>query len=375
VSTTDARVRQATAADREALWAFLSSAYGALSEYKLPERWKWLFEDNPYIDERGLPIWIAEHEGRIVGQMCAMPIELRIDGEPHPAAWAIDLVVLPECRGQGLGNRLHEAAVEHSGILMKLTMAASTRRMAERAGCLNLAPLPMYFRPARMTARAVREYLLKRTERRPWLRRIAHIGTRYAHLDLPIAAVINLRSRLRGLGRRPAPSRTEVLEKQEFDADFDEIERLTSGGFGVTVARSPRFLRWRFRSLGGLRYRAFVARRDGQPLGYVVLRHPDPIERQAGVIVDLVCAPEDQQTAEDLLRFAVDFFGAGVAGIVCSLPEREFGSSLRRSGFLRAGQQNPTCVCTDPETRAKLAEQHGNWYLSRADHDWDQVLP
>jgi len=362
-------------ADRDSLWAFLTTAYGELAGYKLPDRWNWLFRDNPHLDERGLPIWIAEREGRIVGQMCAMPIELRIDQVPHRAAWAIDLVVLPECRGQGLGNELHQAAVDHSGILMKLSMAPATRRMAERAGALNLEPLPMYFRAARMTAQAVREYLLKRTQRRPPLRRVTEIGTRYARLDLLGAAAINAGSRLRSAGRRPVPIQSEIREADGFDGDFDEIERLANGEFGVISTRSRAFLDWRFRSFGGLRYRTFIARRAGSPRGYMVLRHPDPVELQAGVIVDLVCSPTDRQTAEELLRFAVGVFGSDVPGIVCSLPEGAFGPSLRGAGFLRVGYQRPTCVCTDEETRSKLEKQSGNWYLSRADHDWDQVLP
>ena len=54
-------IRQATLADKAAIFDFLRIAYARGSEFKFPDRWEWAFERNPFVE--GLPIWIAIAEG------------------------------------------------------------------------------------------------------------------------------------------------------------------------------------------------------------------------------------------------------------------------------------------------------------------------
>lgn len=48
-------------------------------------------------------------DGRVVGHLSFIPVRLRRGNEEREAAWACDLVVLPECRGRRLGQKLFNA--------------------------------------------------------------------------------------------------------------------------------------------------------------------------------------------------------------------------------------------------------------------------
>ncbi len=312
-------------------------------------------------------MWIALEDGRVVGQIAVQEALLQVEDQTFPAGWIVDVMVLPSHRGGGLGGRIYEAVAEDVDILVTLTMAEPTRRMAERLGCITLGDVRQFSRWTRLTPEAVRRYLLARTIYHPWAHTMATVGCRaYVHHIFPWIANPLLYARdLRTRGRRGSGA-TTFDEVPAFGEEIDRLWERTRGDYPVIFPRDTKFLNWRFVELPGFSYRRFVASRDGETVGYVVLRHPDPVELPVGTIVDLYAARADTQTIEDLVRYSLGFFGDDVAAVDCATSISEFEAVLRRQGFHRTRTERPTCVCRDDALRARLDELSGRGSSRRA---------
>jgi len=145
-------VRRATRSDQPAIAKFIEEAYGADAENKSPPRWTWQFIDNPFGRRQGdeVPVWVAMDRDRVVGQIAVQNALLEVEGKALEAGWAVDIMILRSHRGAGLGHRLHEAVASEVDILMAITMAEASRRLAERHGCLTLGDVNQLTRWVRL---------------------------------------------------------------------------------------------------------------------------------------------------------------------------------------------------------------------------------
>jgi hypothetical protein len=193
------------------------------------------------------------------------------------------------------------------------------------------------------------------------------------HRVFPRLANPLLAIRDRARARRRAPGPTKITEVPAFGAEVDRLWERTHRGFQVIFSREARFLNWRFVECPEPSYTRFLAERDGRTVGYVILRHAEPVELPNGTIVDLYAARDDVRTVEDLLLHSLAFFGDDVAAIDCATSIPEFERIFRRHGFFRTRTMHPTCVCQDPVQRGRLIDLKDDWFFTKADHDWDQI--
>lgn len=370
-------VRKASRSDQPAIARFLEDAYGARATYKALPRWTWQFIDNPFASRDGdkIPVWIALDGERVVGQIGVQEARLQVDGRTFDAGWAVDIIILRSHRGAGLGHRLHDAVVNDVDILMALTMADASRRMAERHGCVTLGEVDQLTRWARLDGASVRRYLLLRTANHHW----PHVAARIAcsvfqvhvlfpHLANPLLLVrdyVKRSSRPRGA--------TSVVELDRFGPEIDELWERTRGEYPAIFPRDAKFLNWRFVDCPEPAYRRFVAKRAGRVVGYVVLRRAEAVELQQGIIADLYASRDDVQTLDELVRHTLGFFGDDVAAVDCGTSVPEFQAVLRKHGFFRTRTFSPTCICRDDALRDRIAQLRNDWFLSKGDHDWDQI--
>jgi hypothetical protein len=166
-----------------------------------------------------------------------------------------------------------------------------------------------------------------------------------------------------------------IREVERFGDEIDQLWNRTSRNFKVIVKRDQRYLNWRFSDNKQLYYRNFICTRDGETKGYIVLRRPDPLEEHIGKIVDLYAAPEDYETIEILISHAIDFFGEDVTVIECATSQKEYQRILSQKGFIKMEKTVPIFYCMDSRLRKKLEQWKDSWFLTKADHDWDQLWP
>ena len=122
------------------------------------------------------------------------------------------------------------------------------------------------------------------------------------------------------------------MEVSAFGDEVNDLWRRTRSDYPVIFPRDAQFLNWRFVECPEPSYRRFVASRDGETVGYLVLRNAEPVELPEGHIVNLYAARGDTTTIEDLIRHSLAFFGDRVAAIESGTSVPEIEAVLRRHG-------------------------------------------
>jgi GNAT superfamily N-acetyltransferase len=376
VGVRDIIVRRATRADQSAIARFIGEAYGARAQHKATPHWTWQFIDNPFGRRQGdeIPVWVAMDGDRVVGQIAVQYALLQVEGKTFEVGWAVDIMMLRSHRGSGIGHRLQEAVVGDVDILMAISMAEASRRMAERHGCITLAEVHQLTRWVRFDAVSVRRYLLLRTANHRWGRVLARLSCSVFQFHLLFPRLANPLLRMRDFVKRPLRGpRASIVEVDCFGREIDDLWERTRRDYPVIFPRDARFLNWRFVDCPEPRYRRFVAKRGGRVVGYVVLRRAEPVELPHGIIADLYASRWDVQTLDELVRHSLAFFGDTVSAVDCGTSVAEFETVLQKHGFFRTRAHHPTCICRDSALRDRLMQLRNDWFFSKGDHDWDQI--
>jgi len=375
-------IRRARVKDWEAIRGFIFEAYGKLACYKDYPRWDWQFVANPFRSlSEEVSVWIAEDEGRIVGQIAVQPALIQIDGSEYPGGWIVDVMILPAYRGRLLGHKLHAAVASEFPLLVTLTMAPAMRRIALKAGCVTLGPVQQYTKFIRLSDGTFRRYLLGRTAHRPSFRRLSQIACAVFQLDRLGTTIMNAWSliNLNGFFRakRSISATYAALEIAEVEAFGDELDRFWAKvrhEYPAISTRDARFLNWRYVNVPDLNYRRFIARRAGQCIGYIVIRRTSVVELPAGVLVDFLTFRNDLEAVRFLIEHAAEIFGNEVDFLDCATSVAEIGAILEKFGFFRTRTERPTIVCRDPLLRRRIQALDRQWFFTKGDQDWDQIF-
>lgn len=355
-------VRQATLADKPALFAFLREAYPGRWQYKFPERWEWQFVHNPFRGPAGLPIWIAldEATGAVVGQSCALHEPLQLGAQIHRLAWGVDFHVLPAYRGQGLGTRLQAANHAAHALFMSLSMAEAAQRIKKSLGMNNLTPVPVYTRIIFHDPDSV----LATLEKKPGLlKEVARPLQAHRWLARLLSGRESWRDRAARGRLDPTLTLTEV---ERFDEQATALWERIGPRFQAAIRRDAAFLDWKYVAQPHVGYTRLLAHREGQLVGWLVYRRARPPERNAGILADLLAAPEDTAALHTLILTALEQLRAqNVTYVTAASSVPAYQEALRLAGFKQTKVARPVVEAPFPVPQA-------GWLLAKADHDWDQ---
>lgn len=354
-------IRQATLADKPALFDFLRLAYPTRWQFKFPERWEWEFERNPFIARETLPIWIALNGNRVIGQSCALVEPLAIFGQEYRVGWGVDFFVLPEYRGQGLGTRLQQANNAGNEIFMSLSMAAAAARIKSNIGLQPLPQVPVFTKIVQHEPGSVLRALGERTKLPENILRGVGIHRLGARLLTAQTA-----RRDRDLVALPAGG-VDLIPVQRFGPEMDNLWTSVSVKFNASIRRNSEYLNWKFTQQPHAQHERIVAWQGEDPVGYVIFRRAQPPERNAGLILDLFADPDDKKTITALLGTAVQNLQTqGVTYILGASSVPAFQNAFVTFGFKQT-------KAATPMIRAGITVPQEGWLLGKGDHDWDQV--
>ncbi|MEW6359066.1 MAG: GNAT family N-acetyltransferase [Planctomycetota bacterium] len=369
-------VRRATLADKPAIFEFIRAAFGDASRFNIPERWEWQYENNPFRDPSELPVWIAvdEDQGKIVGQTCAMMEPLKIGADAYRVGWSVDTVVLPECRGQGIGYRLQEANHKGNEVFMSLVMSETNRRIKARLGSAPIDPVAQFVKPVNLRPGDIWRVLAERlTPGNGPLGRLARWALRWLLLGRIIAGLLNLCLEVLDLWLMRSSDKTVVLTRvAAFGEEADQLWRKVSPCFHALVRRDAAYLNWKFLRQPHVDYLKFIAQRDGDICGYLILRRGKPPMPNEGVIVDFLVSPDDAAAIRAMLVFAARRFRKeGATLIRAGTSVAPYQKCLAELGFWKRGELTPLFHCMNKALNDEMARSSGVWLLGRGDHDWD----
>ncbi|WP_428425461.1 GNAT family N-acetyltransferase [Pararhizobium sp.] len=370
-------IRQARLGDWPLIKPFINVCYGASAHYKQESRWRWQFVDNPYAKEAGglVPVWIAVHDGQVVGQIALQAGRMWIDGSAYPADWVVDVMVHPDHRGGGLGHKIHDAIRASGRTLVTLTMADATRRISERAGCITLGPVYQFARIHRLSAKTVSSLIDTRAAHRPLLRMVG--GLLGGSMLGPAVAAIGTKAfRSYNALRKPLSGVAEIWDVERVAPEIaDEGFTRAMSKIPALFDRGSEFCQWRFDNAPDLQYQSVHCDHGRKTRGFAIWRMPEPSELPFGTLVDIVADPDDVEAISAMSAHAVRAMEPDCEAIVAGASHPSHIAALKALGFVTVKVHRPTVVTNDPQAAAAVARYKDRWHFSKADHDWDQVHP
>lgn len=317
------------------------------------EWFQWKYIDNPYVSH--IPMFVAEHDGKIVGTRPYLAFEMYVDGKRLLSIQTGDTMVHPDHRRKGLFTRMTERSFDYYGgfddpVLKFSVPNALSRPGYLKLGCKEVGPLTTYYRvqsPQSMAGSGATGLVAKAA---------TPIARRYYDYKLDST-------------RGKADNSITVTEHNTIPVDA--FVRLYQKGSPAEIhaVRDHRFYRWRYGN-PQWEYTAYTATESGETIAGIVIGRQ---ERPDGAVVQLTeVVPHrggDRRTAglSTLLGHILDVHRDAALVSVCgsSIPD----SVLSAYGFL-SDQSLPLSIVATPTvliTRLLNGEESPPWTVGTAD--------
>jgi len=345
-------IKQFELSEKDALLSFLRIAYSDDPRQSDPLFWEWHYLQSPHVTLGNMPIWIAKDADEIVGQMAAIPVELKIGEVQRRAIWILDFVVRPDYRRRGLGKRLVLAAEESCPVRLGIaTNEQHSPAILKSLGWAMLGKIPRYNRML-FPGNAVREISRFKT-----LRQFVNIV--YAPL----------RPRL---SKRSSVHSYTLQAVEKFDSSFDALWREASAQWPCAVVRDSAMLTWQFSKQPGKKFEALGLYEQERLVGYVVLfvrKQDSNGALPKAAITDLCYHPSRPvEIIDELLQGALQLaVNRRVGALVTDVTDPLVEERLQRFGFWRT--KNPQQLMVKSADHQDLLYDSSNWFLTRGDSD------
>jgi len=307
----------------------------------------WRFRANPHGEAK---FAVATRGERVVGMIALIPTHLAGIESGALGYQAIDTIVDPSCRGQGLfvklGSFVQDQALAGAALVWGFPNANAARGWYGRLGWSNFGAAPLLMRPLRSA------FLLGKLH--PKLRSI----------DVRLVRGRNVQ-------------REVYTDGQQLSADFDHLWRRVAGDFGIGVDRSGEWMRWRLFDKPGADYRCVGLKSDvGELEAFVAVRIADKHGGRLCYVMEAMCSPRHRRDLARLLLAELSRaarHGAEVALAWCPKSAPNY-AAFRKAGFvpvpprLRPIEINFGARALH-QRYAAAAANGASWYVSFLDSD------
>ena len=323
--------------------------------------WRWEFRDNP---SGGGRIWLAVAEGTIVGQYAVIPVRMQYRGEVAVATLSLDTMTHPDHRHQGvfttLANSLYkELETEKIPVTYGFPNENSLAGLVSKLDWLYLCSLSVFVKPLRVS-RIVERLITNRALAFP-IKKMSRPLARL--LFRPTNAFLHKGREIKWIDR--------------FDDRMNVFWEQVASRYRIAVVRDSAYLNWRYFDNPGREYRALIAEKGGEILGYVILRCMEQFGLRGGMIVDLGSQPDQEPVLRALLAKAERFFKKQRMDLVACVinGDEKYMAALRKRGFLvRPGilglkEWHFGCRLNTPTLDRGFFGDSSNWFLTFGDTD------
>lgn len=327
----------------------------ALTGSKNRQWWEWQFKNGPAGPAN---IWLAVTGPKVVAHNALVPVPMKIGEQVCKGSLAVDVITHPDYQRQGIQNTIRKQLFDSNrskGI--RISYGAATRNIFPIYGRID-SPYPHFYicQPALLV-------------------KIVSLGKVLTSRYKIPAIIGNLLGNVwkRITSRNPSLKNAgiKVVQVSSFDKSIDEFWQKASGIKQVMVVKDMKYLNWRYVEKPGEEYKIFIAKRQEDTVGYVVLK----LEKNAmtrGYIVDLLTLPDEDIITQVLVTRAMEYFRAEAAATISCLmlPDAPYYRILRKLGFMHrsSGLQLGTRLY-DRNLPGELVTDPANWYFVWGDND------
>jgi GNAT superfamily N-acetyltransferase len=333
------------------------------------EHWFWEYKNNPF----GHLIGVAEHNGQIVGHMALIPIYMKIGEEAIIGSQAVDLVVHPKFRRQGMflaiGKMLTKEAGKE-GIDITYGFPNEPAHSGHlKYGWFDVCKVPLLVKPINMNKMV---NFLDRYKMIRFLNRYK-ISRNIIKLILTIIlATISFFSRIfNRIEDNDNLRNVEIRTIESFDDRIDDFWKKVSRNYTMIVIRDKKYLNWRYFEKPNVKYTVLLAEKNERILGYIVLRSRNEKKLRLGYIVDLFASSDKKVIIQALVLKAIKHFREqNVDIIICMmLKNSPFYRILRYNGFISVRSNKFIARVNSSERSETSFKDQTKWYITMGDSD------
>lgn len=317
--------------------------------------WNWMYKNGP---DGPATFWVAEAEGKIVGINPGLPLRIKVKDRVCRSILGFDIMTHPDYQRQGILNTLANIGtsyrVEHG---FNLDHGTST---------------PQRF-PVYQKLKITHKHIV--VCQPPLMVKVINWGqVLKACLRIPVFL-----GKLLGYIWERLIIRTSSLPDTDiqverisaFNEDIDEFWLKASELKDIMFVRDRKYLNWRYVEKPENEYAIFLARRQQEIVGFIVLKIVIN-NMKRGFIVDLLTLPDEDSVAEVLINRAVEYFRGEEADLLLCLmfQDTTYYRVLRKLGFTHrySGIQLNVRVF-DTDISKEFIGDSGNWYFVFGDTD------
>jgi len=342
-------IREYKPGDKEKIFELINFVWGSYNAEVVKSVWDWLFLNNPFRPEGPPYILVVENNSDIVGLVCNIFVDLKIDNKVTKARWGCNFMTHPQHRGEGLmlsKMQLDIPILPWFGFSSQKILPLETKLGGHRITSI-------YSQICILDMKAFLQNKYKN-------RFIACLG----------GVSWNLVSKI--CFTRRVPNRSiSITEITYFDDRFNEFWEEISKDYPVIVVRNQKYLNWRFITTP-FKYHIFTATKDRRISGYIALRQTERDGLNKGLIVDILARPYDKETINALIAKAIVYFRINRCKIVECLflaDKSVYYGLLKRNGFLIKRLRDCFVRYSKDDVESAPIKNPNNWFVTASDPD------
>lgn len=318
------------------------------------DKWRWQYRAHPFADASNPSVWICVQDGKTVGHLGAIPVDLKIGEGRLRAAWAVDFETAQEYRRRGIGQALTETAAGHFDVFLSVGNTDMSFNLFKKMGWRFLGDIPCY---------------VKIWDARPWIER----KTPSPFIVGLVSPIANAVLALGCAFFKPVRGNVSIRKIERFGAESDALWDRIGKSFSVMIPRDRRYLNWKYDDQPGMSYVKFEAFRGEKIAGYIVVRVvPDGRGGREGLIADMIADPADQAAIRCLVSGGCAYLrSTECAGVRCYATHESLKRALNRSGFMKRRTDMRFMVYAAREIPSGLTEP-ADWFITAGDSDIDR---
>jgi GNAT superfamily N-acetyltransferase len=318
--------------------------------------WQWMYRDNP---AGGGRIWLAEHDGKIVGQYAIVPVKVKVGSKTVLGSQSVDTMTHPDYRHQKifetLARKVYDEAEEDGiHIVYGFPNKFSYPGFVKKLNWFDIATMQVMFKPLN------------------WRNAIKlKVKNKFLQAVLAMGASLVFNKVFFRTQKLPFVESLNINQVTSFDDRVNDLWAKISSQYHIMIVRDKDYLNWRY-STPGANYSILVAEKAGEICGYLVLEHKLRNGTNVSYIYDLLAQSEEimhclvSKAMDDCQQKKIDLIVYGL------IADKTYRRILKRSGFisllfLKGGR---FCAYSSSLSITKnFLKSSGNWLIQLGDSD------
>ena len=350
-------VRAYEESDENEIFALTRAVWGGQvpEEERWIKGWQWMHVDNPAGISR---IWLAEHDGKLVGQYPVIMENMKVGDKIIKGAQLIDTMTHPKYRRQGICSTLGKKALnEMEKGEIPLVYCFPTQQVYPlhiKSGWLDVCAFQVMIKPLN----------LKNILQRYFVRNRLLLNIFTSSGNLIIKALFRSQ-------KVPDEDTLKVRKILHFDDRINEFWNTMSIDYNIIRIRDKKYLNWRYVDAPNADYTIYVAEEEGKICGYIILGCTEADGLIFGHIYDIIAPASRDDIIQCLIAKAIEYFrDANVDAILSQMvPNKIYHKALLKNGFIPRFRSKGRFIAYNASTKLSDAflKNSKNWFIQLGD--------